>query len=274
MQLISWQKLRDVVARADVVLSVVDIRNPLATFSKRTERMARELGKELIVVLNKCDLVPLWVSKGWAKYFRSEGYKTVFVSATKRFGTRKLRKAINELITFRPAVLAIVGYPKVGKSSIINALKGKDSAPTSPYPGSPGYTKATQLYRIGEDLYIIDTPGIIPPTESDDIELVIRRGPIESIPEPVKVAVKLIERILEFHPRAFEFTYRIRTKDPVKILEELALRRGWIYKTTREPNIDEAARAIIRDYLNGKIPFYVPPPNLESIGTRSEASSS
>jgi len=260
MKLISWRKLREIVASADVVLEVLDVRDPLATQSKRAESIVRKLGRDLIVVLNKCDLVPLWVSRGWAEYFRSRGYKTVFISATHRYGTKKLRKAIVEMIAVRPAVLAVIGYPKVGKSSIINALKGKHSAPTSPYPGTTGYTKVSQLYRIGNDLYIIDTPGIIP-VEGEGIEAIIRGKPVESIEEPVNVAIELIKRILYYNPKAFKIAYGIAETDPIKILETIALRRGWIYKKTREPNIDEAARAVIRDYHRGKIPFYVPPPN-------------
>ncbi len=261
MRLISWYKLRDVIARADVVLMVLDVRDPISTFSKRTEKIVKSMGKDLILVLNKCDLVPLWVSKGWANYFRRQGYKTVFISATRRYGTKKLRKAINTLVTIRPAVLAVVGYPKVGKSSIINALKGKHSAPTSPYPGTPGYTKATQLYRIGQDLYIIDTPGIIP-VEGSGLEAVIRGQPVESIENPVKVAIELIQRILSYCPKAIERAYGIKERDPLKILEQIAIRRGWIYKRTKEPNVDEAARAVIRDYHDGKIPFYIPPPQI------------
>ncbi len=261
LRLISWYKLREVIVRADVVLEVLDIRDPISTHSKRLESMVKKMGKDLVLVLNKCDLVPLWVSKGWTQYFRSIGYKTVFVSATKRYGTRKLRRAINELISIRPAVLAVVGYPKVGKSSIINALKGKHSASTSPYPGTPGYTKVSQLYRIGQDLYMIDTPGIIPP-EGEGIEAVIRGKPVESFSDPVPIAIELMKRIMEYVPKAFEIAYGIKEKDPVKILEQIALKRGWIYKKTKEPNIDEAARAVIRDYHAGKVPFYIPPPAL------------
>jgi len=260
MQLIGWRKLVEVVRRADAVLEVLDARDPLSTQSRRLESMVRKEGRALLLVLNKADLVPLWVSKGWAAYFRSRGYRAVFVSATKRYGTRMLRRAIRDLVPVKPAVLAVVGYPKVGKSSIINVLKGKYSAQTSPYPGSPGYTKVSQLYRIGEDLYLIDTPGVIP-VEGGELEAVIRGGPVESIREPVTVASKLIERILRYVPRAFEEAYGIASRDPIEIMSELARRRGWFYRKTGEPLIEEAARTIIRDFHNGKIPYYVPPPS-------------
>ena len=259
MQLIGWRKLLEIIKRADAILEVVDARDPLSTRSQRLESMVKREGKQLLVVINKADLVPLWVSRGWAHYFRSQGYKTVFVSTTHHYGTRKLRRAIREAVPLRPAVLAVVGYPKVGKSSLINVLKGKHSAQTSPYPGTPGYTKKAQLYKIGEDLYLIDTPGIIP-VEGGELEGVIRGRPIESIDEPVNIALKLIERIMKHVPTAFNKAYGITSKEPMQILEELARRRGWFYKKSGEPLIEEAARAIIRDFHNGKIPYYVPPP--------------
>ncbi len=259
MELISSRKLRDIISRSDVVLEVVDIRNPIDTRPLHVERMIKSMGKDIILVLNKCDLVPLWVSKGWARYFRSQGIKTIFTSATKRYGSRILRREIMKLIPAKPAVLSVIGYPKVGKSSIVNMLKGRDSAPTSPTPGSTGYTKRAQLYKIADGIYLIDTPGIVLP-QGDSIEAIIRRSPVESFKDPVPIAVKLIEYILNHVPTAFHNAYGISDRDPLTILEKLALKRGWIYKSTKEPNIEEAARQIIRDYHKGKIPFYIMPP--------------
>ncbi len=259
MELISYRKLRAIIARSDIVLEVVDIRNPIETRPTYIENMVSSMGRDLILVLNKCDLVPVWVSKGWARYFRSQGIKTVFVSATRGYGSKLLRRAILEMIPSRPAVLSVVGYPKVGKSSIINMLKGKESAPTSPIPGSTGYTKRAQLYKVANGIYLIDTPGLVLP-RGDSVEALIRRQPVESFKDPVPVAVKLISYILKHVPTAFVEAYGIREKDPAAILEKIALRRGWIYKSTKEPNIEEAARAVIRDYHKGKIPFYVTPP--------------
>ncbi len=259
MELISYRKLREIISRSDVVLEVVDIRNPIDTRPVHVEKMIKALGKDIILVLNKCDLVPLWVSKGWAKYFRSQGMKTIFTSATRRYGSRILKREILKLIPSKPSVLAVIGYPKVGKSSIVNMLKGRDSAPTSPTPGSTGYTKRAQLYKIADGVYLIDTPGIVMPY-GNSIEAIIRRTPVESFKDPVPVAVKLIEYIMSHVPTAFYEAYGIRERDPLKILECLAIKRGWIYKSTKEPNIEEAARTIIRDYHKGRIPFYITPP--------------
>jgi len=141
---------------------------------------------------------------------------------------------------------------------LINTLKGRHSASTSTTPGSPGYTKKSRLYRISGGIYLIDTPGLVPP-EGDDVELVIRAKPLDEIENVVNVATRLISKILKYNKTAFKDAYGITDVDPYKILEVLALKRGWISKRDREPLIHEAAKTVVRDYLDGKIVFYYTP---------------
>ncbi|RLF04457.1 MAG: GTP-binding protein [Thermoprotei archaeon] len=259
MILAKWSQLARIINRADVVLEVVDARNPMATRSSRLEQMVKKKGKQLLIVLNKGDLVPIEILKAWTRYFKSQGIPAVYMAASKHMGTRELRKAITSLINKRPIIVAVIGYPKTGKSTIINALKGRSSASTSSIPGSPGYTKSFSMYRISENLRLIDTPGTIP-IEGDELEKAIRGCPPEKLEDPVKLAAMLIERALQANPNAIEETYGIPDKDPYTILQKIALKRGWIYKTTKEPIIDEAAKAVIRDYHEGKLNFYITPP--------------
>lgn len=256
--LATWGELARVVSRADVVLMVLDIRDPLSTFSRKLEKIVSNEGKKLILVLNKADLVPREVAEDWKKYFQTRGYVTVYTAVARHMGTLRLRRTIRRVAPVLPTLVAVTGYPKVGKSSLINALKGRRSASTSPYPGSPGYTKHFQLYRIDKNILMIDSPGVIP-VEGGPLERVIRGFPVESLEDPVNPAIMLINRILEHRPMAFKEAYDIDETDPLKILEALAVKRGWFYKKTKEPLIEEAARTIIRDYHDGKIPFYITP---------------
>ena len=259
MIFIGWRDIDMLISEADIVLEVVEARNPLATRCRAVEDMAMRKGKDLIVVLNKCDFVPRSVCSAWVKFFASEGVTAICFSSKVRRTIRDLKRLIRQRVTAKPALIAVVGYPKVGKSSLINALKGKNSASTSPYPGAPGYTKVSQRYKIAPNLYLIDTPGVIPP-RGEDIELQIRAQPIEKLKNPVQLAVKLIETILKANKYAFLDAYGVADQDPIAILEKIAVNRGWLIGKEREPNIFEAARAVIRDYLRGKIKFYVAPP--------------
>jgi len=261
-RLMSWSEVRRVIDSADVVLHVLDIRDPLSTLSARVESIVRRQGKELVLVLNKADLVPRDVAEAWKRYFAGRGYNAVYVSTTRHQGTLILRRTIKRVAPRLPTVVAVVGFPKTGKSSIINALKGRHSAPTSPYPGSPGYTKGVQFVRVDKDILMVDTPGVIP-IEGDPLERVIRGTPVEHIEDPVGVAHMLIKRVLEKRPDAFKKAYGLDSVDPEEILRAIAARHGWFYKKSGEPLVDEAARKVIRDFHDGLIPYYVEPVEAE-----------
>ncbi|MEB2836185.1 MAG: GTPase RsgA [Desulfurococcales archaeon] len=258
MELASWRLLARTIKHADVVVEVLDIRDPMSTHSRRLESMVRAFGKKMMLVLNKSDLVPRRVAEKWQSIYESLGYAVVYTSARARLGTRILRAAIKRAAGEKPFTVAIVGYPKTGKSSIINALRGRHGASTSPVPGSPGYTRHVQLYKVEPGFYLIDTPGVIP-VEGGWLESVIRGRSPEELADPVPPALALLERALKYNPRSVLDAYGIASRDPVEILEEIARRRGWFYRSTGEPLIEEAARTVIRDYHKAKLLFYVPP---------------
>jgi len=262
MQLANWRLIRELLLTVDVALELVDVRDPISTRSRKLEKLTERSGVPLVIVLNKADLVPLSVSKDWKRYFEDEGYPAVFISAQRRMGTLVLRRVLKRVTRNKlPLTAGIFGIPKVGKSTLINTLKGRHSATTSPYPGSPGYTKRAQTFRIGDGIYLIDTPGLVPP-EGGGIESVIRVKPVDLLENPVAAAVELIRKILKYSPGAFKEAYGISSTNPDTILRELALMRGWVYRKDKEPIIQESAKLVIRDYLKGKIPFYVTPQQL------------
>lgn len=258
MELASWRTLARAIKHADIVVEVLDIRDPVSTQSRRLEGMVRAFEKKLLLVLNKSDLVPRSVAEKWRSIYQSLGYEVVYVSARHRMGTRILRGAIKAIADEKPFSVVVVGYPKTGKSSIINALRARRGASTSPIPGSPGYTRHIQLYKVEPGFYLIDTPGVIP-VEGGWPEAVIRGKAPEELADPVPPALALLEKALYYNPRAVVEAYGISERDPMRILEELAIRRGWRYRSTGEPLIEEAARTVIRDYHKAKLLFYVPP---------------
>ncbi|MGC8975209.1 MAG: GTPase [Thermoprotei archaeon] len=260
MLLANWRLVKEFLESIDVALEVVDVRDPLTTRSRKFEKLCNDLGIQYLVVLNKSDLVPPNIVRAWVKYFKEvENVRAVPISAQKRRGTLRLRKIVKRLNDKKPLIVGVFGIPKVGKSTLINTWAGRHATRTSPYPGTPGYTKKAQLFNVGSGVYLLDTPGIIP-VEEDDVEITIRMNPIDSVRNPVATAVGLIKKIVTHNPGAFREAYGIGSTDPDLILRELALRRGWIYKSDKEPVITESAKLIIRDYLDGKIRFYVLPP--------------
>ncbi len=252
----AWRRVRRVVEDSDMILEIADAREPIETRNTRIEKLAEKLGKPIVLVLNKCDLVPFEVLERWKRYLERE-IPTVFLSAKLRLGTRKLMIYIKKYAPRLPVRVAVVGYPNVGKSTVINYLKGRHVAQTSPVPG---WTRGEQIVKAKSWLYVIDTPGVIPVEEVNDEALLIIKGAIDPgrLRDPVYPAVKLIERILKYNPNAFLERYNIDTREPEKIIEEVARKRGLLLKGAK-PNVEEAARAIIKDWIEGRITYYRDP---------------
>jgi len=156
-----------------------------------------------------------------------------------------------------PVRVSVVGYPNVGKSTIINYLKGRHVAETSPVPG---WTIGEQIVRAKQWLVVIDTPGVVPVEEVKDEALLVIKGAIDpsKLDDPVVPAIKLIMRIKSFNPKAFMERYGVDSEDPMELLELVGRRRGLLMRGGKV-NIREAAIAVIRDWILGKLTYYYRP---------------
>ncbi len=255
-------KIYSIIRRSDLVIEVLDAREPDLTRSKSLENFAKDLNKKILVVINKGDLVPKDISEKWKKYFETKGLNAIYIAATQHMGTKILRDNIRELLKGNEGTVCFIGYPKTGKSSIINALKGRHSAATSSHPMEKGFTKNPQLFKIDSKIYAWDTPGVIPP-DGNYLEKVIRGSSVDELEDPVNAAIMLIERIERFDKSSLENVYGTYS-DPYDLLRKIAIKRGWIYKKDKEPIIDEAAKVIIRDFHDGKIIYFSLPPNTDN----------
>ncbi len=246
--------MREVIDEADLIVEVVDARDPVGTRNRKLEKLVMEEGKPLLIVMNKADLVP----KEWAEeYKRKSEIPVVFISARERKGTGILRKEIRKLA--RPLLeeqgkvkVALIGYPNVGKSTIINTLKGKKAVGTAPIPG---YTKGKQLIRLSKRIWLLDSPGVVPIDDFD--ELVIKGGfPADKIDEPVKPALKLIGRILETRREAITEKFGIREfESEEEILRKIGEKRGLI-KAGGEVDLEETARWLLREWQTGRFTLF------------------
>ncbi len=250
----AWRVVREAIDEADLIVEVVDARDPIGTRNRKLEKLAKESGKPILLVMNKADLVP----KEWAEeYKRKSEVPVVFISARERKGTGILRREIKKLA--RPLLeeqervkVALIGYPNVGKSTIINTLKGKKAVKTAPIPG---YTKGKQLIRLSKRIWLLDSPGVVPIDDFD--ELVIKGGfPADKIEEPVKPALKLIGRILETRKEAITEKFGIEEfNSSEEILRKIGERRGLI-KSGGEVDLEETARWFLHEWQTGRFTLF------------------
>ena len=189
----------------------------------------------------------------WRKLLHSE-FPTIAISAIRGFERtlRLLRKQILQLAPSLPAYVAIVGYSNVGKSTIINALKGAKIVGTSP---QAGFTRGKQYINLTKKIRLIDSPGLIP-IEGDELELALKSA---ITPEKIKNIEAVVKEIIS---RAGISTlvniYRIQFSGIDELLENLAKRYGRLLPGG-VPDTYEAAKRIVRDWQGSKIPHYILP---------------
>ncbi|XP_065171697.1 nucleolar GTP-binding protein 2, partial [Atheta coriaria] len=160
-----WNELYKVVDSSDVLLQVLDARDPLGTRSAHLEKYLKteKPHKHLIFILNKVDLVPTWITQRWLALLNKE-YPTIafHASLTHPFGKGSLINLLRQLgklhIDKKQISVGFIGYPNVGKSSVINTLRSKKVCKVAPIAGE---TKVWQYITLMRRIYLIDCPGVV-----------------------------------------------------------------------------------------------------------------
>jgi len=257
-----WQELYKVLDSSDVIVQVLDVRNPLGTRCPHVEKqIAKKPNRHLVFVLNKCDLVPTWVSTAWVKYLSQE-YPTVAfkASVTNPFGKAaviSLLKQFDKLHRDKKSIsIGFIGYPNVGKSSIINTLRKKDVCKVAPIPGE---TKVWQYITLTTRIYLIDCPGIVYDTNDSDSDLVLK-GVVR--PEKLEDPSLYIESILQKVPKeTISGIYGVKDwTDTEDFIGQLAKMSGRLLKGG-DPDYKTIAKNILHDWQRGKVPYFEMPPN-------------
>jgi ribosome biogenesis GTPase A len=230
-----------VIDESDIILFVLDARQLHESINKTLEDIIIEKGKKYLYVINKCDLV----SK--SQLPRLSIANSVKVSAEKHLGTMRLLRKIMELSHGKETVVGVIGYPNTGKSTLINALKGRHSAPTS---SIAGYTRGLQKIRVSQKLLLVDTPGIISYKESQDFNLhMIGAVDVNKIRDPEASVTAMIESLNGKIEKHFDVN---KNEDPYETLEEIAVKRN-LLKRGGIPDTIRAAKEIIFLMQKGKI---------------------
>ncbi|XP_072286041.1 guanine nucleotide-binding protein-like 1 [Pyxicephalus adspersus] len=342
----TWRQLWRVLEMSDIVLLITDIRHPVLHFSPALyDYVIQDMGRALIVVLNKTDLAPPSLVVAWKHYFQQrfpqvhvvcftsyprhpeeeQDPSTVFKKRRKKrrvwsaaLGPNQLLQAC-ELITagnvdlsswrekierdsealsrpssknedredkdsedgdavlaqqvtdaelgaptrerYKDGVLSIgcVGFPNVGKSSLINGLVGRKIVSVS---RTPGHTKYFQTYYLTPTVRLCDCPGLIFPSLIDkQQQLLAGIYPIAQIQEPYTSVGYLSCRIPV--PRLLKLTHPEESKQgwtAWNICDAWAEKRG--YRTAKASRNDtyRAANSLLRLAVDGRLCLCMRPP--------------
>lgn len=260
-------ELFKVIDSSDVVCQVLDARDPMGTRSKYVEHYLRteKAHKHLIFILNKCDLVPTWVTKGWLVHLSAEYPTLAFhASITKSFGKGALINLLRQFSKLhsdkKQISVGFIGYPNTGKSSIINTLKQKKCCKVAPLAGE---TKVWQYVTLFRRVNLIDCPGVVNNTSDTNADKICK-GVVRL--EYVTNICDYIESVMErVQPKYLTQAYKIeKWTDGKDFLAQLCKRTGKLLKRG-EPNLDAMARCVFHDFQRGRLPYFQAPPNAKKL---------
>lgn len=297
---------KTVLEQADVILYVLDARDPTGTRSREVERQvmsAASGSKRLILILNKIDLIPPPVLKAWLVHLRryfptvplrasmpaSNAHTFDHKQLTPKNTSETLLRALKSYAATkqmkRSIAVGVIGYPNVGKSSVINALtsrlnKGNQSS-ACPVGSEAGVTTSLREVKIDNKLKILDSPGIVFPAEATSAAtkksehearlILLNALPPAQISDPIPAVTLLLKRLSESQT-LFEkilAQYGIIGLGPFgngditsDFLIQVARKRGRLGKGG-VPNINAAAMTVITDWRDGRIQGWVEAPMLK-----------
>ena len=111
-------------------------------------------------------------------------------------------------------------------------------------------------------IYLIDCPGVVPPSKSDKDEDLLLRGVVrvEKLENPAQYVAVVMQRVQRRH---LERTYDLRDwNDAPEFLDRLARKSGKLFRHG-EADMDAVAKMVLNDFLRGKLPWFIPPPGYE-----------
>lgn len=330
-----WKQLWRVLERSSCVVGVIDGRNPNFYISDDLKKYAQELGKPMLLVVNKGDYLSTEQRSVWTKYLDERNWEHVFFSAHRE--QAKLDKAAQDkpedsddeendkeqfaesepvdendaarLLTREELTEAMmefakkhgcepnprydnrlqfgtVGFPNVGKSSVINVLMGNTKhthgVTRVGVAAQPGKTKHFQTLLLPErdDMMLCDCPGLVFPSFVSNTADLIAAGvyPIAQMRDHWPVVELICQRIPREIinasygiklpvPSAQEMQEKGWEKAPPPTADEFlttyCVARNMLATASGVPDYTRASKVVIKDYVSGKLLYCHPPPNID-----------
>ena len=249
------ERIKDI----DVVIEMLDARLPGSSANPMLAQLI--LGKPGLKVLSKQDLADPGQTQNWLAHYnampnvKAIGLDTSMVSPSKALIEACHQLAPNRGGMAKPMRVLICGIPNVGKSTLINTLKGKKAAKTG---DEAGVTKLEQRITLADDFYLYDTPGVLWPriiVEKSGFNLAASGAIGVNAFDDEEVALELLNYLIAHYPEALAMRYKISNVSDhtdETMLEAVARHRGAIQSGGRV-NTTKAAEIVIHDFRSAAL---------------------
>lgn len=291
-----WRQFWKIIELSDVVVQVVDARNPLFFYSQDVADYVKEVAewKANVLLLNKADYLTREQRETWAQYFQDSDLKAIFFSAVEaqedkerkggkaeedpglEFNTSRIMnphevlETVQSLSAATPLTVGFLGYPNVGKSSTINCFLNNKRLQVS---ATPGKTKHYQTHVLKGEVVLVDGPGLVIPDLSMTKASMVLNGvlPIDNLTDwnpsmdllLTQIPFAYIQKHYGIMASCVKEARRAdRKSQGNQILSAFGIMRGFM-KPGGVPDQSRAARVILKDYITGRIVFCHAPPGVE-----------
>lgn len=257
--------IRENLKWVDVVLELIDARLPVSSRNPILPDLLKQ--KPLVLLFNKADLADEKATEAWLAHYRRQNYSVLTFNAlqnrskerkrlynlVRKQAQEELRRRTKRGIKNKIVRLMIIGIPNVGKSTLINNLKGRRVAATGK---RPGVTKGKQWIRLDNNLELLDLPGILWPKIDDPevgYKLAVTGAIKEEIYDPLPLAFWLIEWLKENKAGCLKTIYQIQeTQTANLVLTALCEKRGFL-QTGGGFDLEKGALFLLREFEQGRL---------------------
>lgn len=254
----------------DLAIELLDARIPYSSRNPMIDEILKD--KPRIVLLNKSDMADPEATAAWVQWFAERKLDALPIDSTSGWNVQqilprakdiladKIAAQINKGMNPRAIRSLIVGIPNVGKSTLINRLAGKKAAITG---DRPGVTKGQQWIRVGSEMELLDTPGILWP-KFEDQAVGIRLAATGAIKEEILNVEDVVYHTLRYmmaeYPGVLQERYDIEqmpelteeAQPVIEVMEAIGKRRGTL-QAGGVVNLENASIAFLKDLKAGRL---------------------
>lgn len=297
-----YKEFQKVVEASDIIIEVLDARDPIGSRCLEVENFVlKSLDKRIILLINKTDLIPRENLQKWLNHLRNEFPTLPFKASTqtqrhnlsrskvdilsstkdllkssKCLGADHVMKLLNNYCRNKDIktsiTVGVVGFPNVGKSSVINSLKRNQVCTVG---ATPGLTRTMQTVSLDKHIKLVDSPGVVfaknivvNGNQQMSSILALRNAiRIETLSDPILPIEALLNRVNRQDLMTF---YRLTEFETVKEFLSLVAKRLGKMRKGGILDLNAAAKKVLQDWNCGKIKYYTLPPEKSTMMVGAE----